>query len=133
MVQFINSTSTHDHFLSLNIVTVFISWLNLDIGFDVCLYDGLIPQMKGLIQLIFPTDIILLAIIVIVASECSSKFARIIGKGNPVAVLATMILLSYAKFLKVILELIYFRPAYGSRKVHLSSIDRAVAALKQEG
>ena len=77
-------------FLSPNIVTVLILWLNLDIGFDVCLYDGLVPQMKGLIQLIFPTYIILLVIIVIVASECSFKFARMIGKGNPVAVLATI-------------------------------------------
>ena len=38
------------------------------------------------------------------ASECSSKFAKIIiGKGNPVAVLATMILISCAKLFKAIL------------------------------
>ena len=38
--------------------------------------------------------VILLVIAVIVASECSSKFANEISEGNPVAVLATIILLS---------------------------------------
>ena len=122
-------------FLTPHIVTVFISWLNLDIGFDVCLFEGLHPLIKPLTQLAFPAYIILLVIIVIVASECSSKFARIIGKGNPVAVLATMILLSYAKFLNSVLGsiyLLYFRPAYGSRKVRLAAIGSGVAALNNE-
>ena len=59
----------------------------------------------------------------IVASECSSKFAKIIGKGNPVAVLDTMILLSYAKLFNTLLasaSLIYWGPAYGSRNVDIS-------------
>ena len=57
--------------------------------------------------------------------NASSRFSKIIGKGNPAAVLATMILLSYAKFFDVILGsiyLLYFRPAYGSRKVDLTTI-----------
>ena len=71
---------------------VFISWLNLDIGFDICFKDEselLVDQLyKGLLQLAFPVFVIVLVIIVIVASQCSSKFAKIIGKGNPAAVLA---------------------------------------------
>ena len=116
-------------FTTPNFVTVFVSWLNLDIGFDACFYVGnyffvndgfrVDPShiYKALIKLTFPTYVIFLVIIVIVASECSSKFAKIIGKGNPVAVLATMILVSYARFLNVILTsftLLYLRPAYGS-------------------
>ena len=85
-------------------VTVFISWLNLDIGFDVCLFKEMNVVHKALIQLAFPTYIIILVVAVIVASECSSRFAKLISKGNPVAVLATMILLSYAKFFNAILE-----------------------------
>ena len=123
-------------FLSPNIVTVFISWLNLDIGFDVCIYDGLNPIYKRITQVAFPTYIIILVIIVIVVSEYSSTFAKIIGKGNPVAVLATMISLSYARFLNAILGsiyLIYFRPAYGSRKADFSMLlNIGVAALGQE-
>ena len=81
-------------------VTVLISWLNLDIGFDVCfikteISDGVVDIHeihKALLQLAFPIYVIFLVIVVIVASERSSKFAKIIGKGNPVAVLATMIM-----------------------------------------
>ena len=112
--------------------------LNLDIGFDINLcHERLVPQTKILTQLAFPAYIILLVIIVIVASECSAKFAKIIGKGNPVAVLATMILFSFYKFLNVILGsiyLLYFRPAYGSRQLDLTTIiGRGVPVLKQEG
>ena len=61
----------------------------------------------------------------IVVGECSSKFAKIIGKGNPVAVLATMILLSYAKFFNSILSSstsLYQQPAYGSRNFYLNRL-----------
>ena len=122
-------------FSSPSFVTMFISWLNLDIGFDVCVLDELFPQLKALTQLIFPAYVILLVIAVIVASECSSKFANVISKGNPVAVLATMILLSYAKFFNATLGsiyLLYFRPTYGSRNVDLMTIDRGVAVFAQE-
>ena len=111
-------------FHSPNLVTVIISWLNLHIGFDICVYEEMDPIVKGLIQLAFPFYIICLIVIVIVASECSSKFAKIIGKGNPVAVLATMILLCYAQLLNTIfgsMYLAYYWPAYGSRNIAVSS------------
>ena len=116
-------------FQSPNPITVLISWLNLEIGFDICVYEGMLSDSKAFSQLIFPTYIIILAIIMIVVSECSPKFARIIGKGNPVAVLATMILLSYTKFINSTLGLIfiaYLGPAYGSRNGDLLYINRGV-------
>ena len=117
------------YFLSLketNFVNVFISWLNLDIGFDVCFNDSdKVILYKALLQLAFPAYVIILVIIVIVASECSSKFAKIVGKGNPVAVLATLILLSYAKFFNTIFtsfSLWYLQPAHGSRNVDITRV-----------
>ena len=89
---------------------------------------------KALLQLTFPAYVIILAITVIVASECSSKFAKIIGKGNPVAVLATMILLSYAKFGNAILtslSLLYFQLAYGSRNVDITRLPNVITAVKE--
>ena len=71
-----------------------------------------------------------------VVSECSFKFAKIIGRGNPVAVLTTMILLSYAKFFNAVLALsssLYLLPAYGSRYINVSSISlRDVVAAVRE-
>ena len=122
-------------FHSPNFVTVIISWLNLQIGFDICIYEEMDPIVKALIQLAFPFYIICLVIIVIVASECSSKFAKIIGKGNPVAVLATMILLCYAQLLNAIfgsIYLAYYWPAYGSRNVDVSSTLQVGAEALQQ-
>ena len=111
---------------------MFISWLNFDIGFDVCFLPPTIDEAstnylshiyKALIQLSFSGYIIFLVITVIVASECSSKVAKIIGKCNPVAVLATMILLSYAKLFNTILtsvSMLYSQPAFGSRNIDVT-------------
>ena len=100
-----------------NLVSVIVSWLNLDIGFDICFFNGMTVESKALVQLAFPAYVISLVIIIIVVSEYSSKFARMVGKGDPVAVLATMILISYTKCLKAVIEsvsLLYLQPAYGS-------------------
>ena len=100
-----------------NLASVIVSWLNLDIGFDICFFNGMTVKSKALVQLAFPAYIISLVVIIIVISECSSKFARMVGKGDPVAVLATMILISYTKCLEAVIEsvyLLYLQPAYGS-------------------
>ena len=84
-----------------NIPSVFVAWLNLDIGIDVCFTDGLDAYIKTWLQLAFPAYIISLVVMVIIASEYSPKFAGLIGKKDPVSTLATLILLSYAKLLSV--------------------------------
>ena len=55
--------------------TVFVAWLNLDIGIDVCFFDGLDAYTKTWLQLAFPVYIISLVIIVIIISEYSYRFA----------------------------------------------------------
>ena len=82
---------------------VFIAWLNLDIGFDVCFFKEMDTYWKTWIQLAFPTYIILLVVIVIILSKHSIRFTELLSKKNPVATLATLVLLSYAKFLRTII------------------------------
>ena len=89
-------------FKKRNFVTVFVAWLNLELGFDICLFKGMDAYWKTLLQLLFPLYLILLVILIILISERSSKFARLIGRRNPVATLATLILLSYTKLLNFI-------------------------------
>ena len=88
--------------------TVFVAWLNLDIGIDVCFFDGLDTYTKTWLQLAFPVYIISLVIIVIIVSEYSPRFAGLIGKRDPIATLATLILLSYAKLLSVTITALSF-------------------------
>ena len=88
--------------------TVFVAWLNLDIGVDVCFFDGLDTYIKTWLQLAFSVYIISLVIVVIIVSEYSPRFAGLIGKRDPIATLATLILLSYAKLLSVTITALSF-------------------------
>ena len=81
--------------------TIIVAWLNLDIGIDVSFIDGLDGYTKHWLQLAFPAYIIALVVILIIVLELSPKFAGLLGKRDPVAALATLILLSYAKLLSI--------------------------------
>ena len=81
--------------------SVLTSWLNLNFGLDVCFFEGMDAYWKTWIKMVFPAYIIVIVVIIITLSECSDKFSHLIGKRNPVATLATLILLSYTTFLQV--------------------------------
>ena len=88
------------HILSLTlIITVFITWLNLELRIDVCYIDGMDIYIKTWIQLAFPIYIIFLVVLLIITSSYSSRFSKLIIKRNPVATLATLILISIRKTL----------------------------------
>ena len=88
-------------FKETNFVTVFVSWLNLELGIDMCFFPGMDTYAKTWLQLAFPAYVILLVVLVIIISSYSIRFSNLIGKKDPVATLATLILLSYAKLLEV--------------------------------
>ena len=90
-----------------NILTVFIAWLNLDLGIETCFFDGMDAYAKTWLQFIFPLYIWSLVGLIIIVSDYSSKVARLFGS-NPVAVLATLFLLSYAKLLRTIIAALFF-------------------------
>ena len=86
---------------------IFISWLNLDFGFAVCFYDGMNIYAHTWMQFLFPFYIWMLIGIIIVTSHYSAWMTRRLGS-NPVAVLATLILLLYAKLLRTIITVFYY-------------------------
>ena len=85
----------------------FISWLNLDFGFNVCFYEGMDIYAYTWMQFLFPLYIWMLVIIIIVISRYSVWVTKKVGS-NPVADLATLILLSYTKLLRTIITIFYF-------------------------
>ena len=87
---------------------IFIAWLNFDFGIETCFYNGMTSTAKVFLQLVFPSYLILLTVIIIVLCECSQKFAALLGKRNPVATLCTLILLSYSKLLRMIIASLQF-------------------------
>lgn len=81
--------------------TIFIAWLNLDLGVETCFYDGMDTYARTWLQFVFPIYIFLLVLIIITLSHFSPWLSRKLGS-NPVSVLATLFLLSYAKLLRII-------------------------------
>ena len=63
---------------------------------------------KTWLQLAFPVYIIILVIIIIVVSDHLMKFSELLAKRNPVATLATLILLSYTKLLSLVISSMSF-------------------------
>ena len=81
-----------------NFFTVFLAWLNLDLGIETCLYDGMDIYVYSWLQFMFPLYLWLLITIIIVVSRYTQKVAKSLGQ-NPVTVLATLLLISYSKIL----------------------------------
>ena len=74
-----------------NILTVFIAWLNLDLGIETCFYDGMDAYAFTWLQFLFPLYVWVLIGLIIIASRYSRKIAQSLGN-NPVPTLATLLL-----------------------------------------
>ena len=85
-----------------NPLTLFISWLNLDLGIQTCFFNGLNAYTKTWLQFVFPFYIWSITGVIIISARYSTRIARISGN-NSVPVLATLFLLSYAKLLVIII------------------------------
>ena len=81
-----------------NPLTVFLSWLNLDFGIPTCFFTGLNYYSYTWLQFVFPFYLWLLVGLIILACKYSSRAMKLFGS-NPVAVLATVVLMSYNKLL----------------------------------
>ena len=88
---------------SSNVLTIFLAWMNLDFGFQVCLYNGMDAYIQTWLQFAFPVYVWILVGLIVFVSRYSITISKLIGH-NPIAVLATVILMSYTKVLKIIIE-----------------------------
>ena len=97
----------HTIFVPGESLSVFIAWLNLDFGIETCFYNRMDAYSKTWLQFVFPVYIWVLVGLMILVSHFSQRFANLLGN-NPVSVLATLILLSYAKILRTLITTVYF-------------------------
>ena len=86
---------------------VFISLANLDLGINVCFYNGMDDYAKMWLQLAFPFYLIFIAILLIIASRYSHRIQKITAH-RALPVLATLFLLSYTKILRIISIVLFF-------------------------
>lgn len=83
------------------ILSIFIAWVNLDMGIQTCFYTGMDAYQKTWLQFVFPIYIWLIAAVIVLLSR-NTNVAKLIGR-NGVQVLATLFLLSFAKLLRTII------------------------------
>ena len=79
--------------------TIFISFLNLDLGIEICFYDGMDIYAYSWLQFLFPFYLLLLVGGIILACRYSRSIAKQVDQ-NPVAVLATLLLMLFSKILQ---------------------------------
>ena len=86
---------------SNNPASIFIAWLNLDLGIQTCFYSGMDAYAKTWLDLAFPVYIWVIVGFLVYISHRSVTVTKLLGS-SPVPVLATLFLLSYAKVLRTI-------------------------------
>ena len=86
---------------------LFLSLLNLDLGIEACFFDGMDSYHKALLQLCFPSYLIIIAICLIVGSRYSTKIQRFTAR-RALPVLATLFLLSYTKILLAVCQVLFY-------------------------
>ena len=91
-----------------NFSTIFIYFINTRLGFDRCLPPGVDEYKKMWHYFLFPIYALSLVVAIILLSKYSSRCARIIGRRNPVATLATIILLMYTMLLQAVTDILAF-------------------------
>ena len=88
------------------LLSVFIAWLNLDLGIQSCFFAGMDAYSKTWLQFLFPVYVWIMVGAMIYGSRYSPTVFRLIGS-NAVPVLATLFLLSYAKLLRTVITAVY--------------------------
>ena len=104
---------------------VFISWINLDLGIEVCFYSGMDVYQKTWLQFVFPFYIWFLVGVIILVCHYSSKVMKLMGMRN-IEVLATLFLLSYGKLLKAIVRTSSFANVIVSSSPNVSDLTKRV-------
>ena len=87
---------------------IFISWLNLDFGIETCFYDGMNQIAYTGLLFVFPVYIWILAGLIVVLCRYSVRVSKFFSTSDPVAVLATIILLSFNSLAQNIINIFYY-------------------------
>jgi hypothetical protein len=88
---------------AMHSVYIFMAWINLDFGFDICYFHNTDTYIVTWLQFAFPIYIWLLIFMMVVASRYSTRLSKFTGY-NTISVLVTLLLLSYTKLLLAVVS-----------------------------
>ena len=106
IVSINNTVIFTSHDTATKIAYTFISLANLDMGIEVCFYNGMDDYVKMWLQLMYPFYLVLIAAVLIIASRYSTKIQRLTAR-RALPVLATLFLLSYTKILRTVSSVLF--------------------------
>ena len=86
----------------------YLSWVNLDVGFPLCFYDGMTESAKAGLQYVFPTYIIIMIVVIIAVSQRSLRMQRIISQHDGIHVLGSMFYISFLKLFRTVIDTFTF-------------------------
>ena len=86
-----------------NALRVMISWMNLDLGFQVCFYGGMTAYQKIWLEYCFLLYLLLLGLLIVFLSHKYIWFTRLVGR-NVVPVLSTVVSISFYKLITNLLK-----------------------------
>uniref|UniRef100_A0A1X7T668 Uncharacterized protein n=1 Tax=Amphimedon queenslandica TaxID=400682 RepID=A0A1X7T668_AMPQE len=96
--------------------SVFISWLNLNLGFSLCFFNGMTEILKAGLSLLFPVYLILIVGLLIILSRYSVTISNRFSHSS-IQVLITIVHLSFTKLLQSVLEV------FSSAKIYTEGVD----------
>ena len=106
LILYTNTITILNTSSSTTYTNIVVEWINLNLGFETCFVSGMDEYSRAWLEFAFPFYLIALVVIIMVVSEKSSKLASLLGSSNPVATLATLILLSYTRLLRVSIHIL---------------------------
>ena len=96
-------------------IFVWISLLNLELGFPLCFYDGMDETAKSALQAVFPIYLLMICLTIILCSEKSNRVAKWTSS-HGLPVLATTVYLSFSKMLRYVIDILTVVTLYGKEK-----------------
>ena len=84
------------------------NWLSLQWGIESCFYEGMTPLAHNGLELVFPIYLVLLVVATVVISRFSANIKWHNLFGNPLKVIATLLLLTFSAFMGICMRILGF-------------------------
>lgn len=96
--------------LGLTHIFILVSFLNLNLGFELCFYNGMTALVRTGLALVFPFYIFFLMFIIVIVAKRSTKFSSWFTpyRFSAAKVFATLIVMSYSSILQTCVEILGF-------------------------
>ena len=100
-----------------DVMFVFLSVLNLGLGFPLCFYNGMTELWKAGLSLLFPLYLLTIVVVLIILSHFSLKLSNKIAHSS-VQILVTVVHLSFGRLLGSIIYVFTFAKVFTSRQIY---------------